>query len=360
MAAQMSARASRRLRPRHTALVSMLWAGAGCGAELSGPPPLAELEAVLLGTHAIEPDISGPRVVWREPSAGLAPDTFVVHHMETGERVRIPGLGVSAGGPAIDGTTVVWDDFDGEVSRVAVADVSGGPATLLGEGLAPDVSGQHVVWLRHVERERRVVLHDLDAGRETELGTGYFATNEPRVDGGRVVWSAFPVPRTGSTSESAVVLVHDAAAGTTEVVAPEEGAYLQPDISGDRIVWTHGVPLAGDPERNRTDIVLFDLGTRQLRKLTDDEAGQGLPAIDDDLVVWRQVVGPARGDGPLDIPTELFVHDLAADRTRQLTGRRHDPRPFARPGLSGRRVVWQESPESSRFPTFSVVLLEIP
>lgn len=313
---------------------------AGCSGDPVAPTPPGDTAAAVIGAPGWSPSISGSRVVWAEPIEG-AP-AIVLFDLETGETRRIARGPDRLDEPSIDGSTVVWKEGIGESRQIAVGDASGTPKILIGSDSEPefwpDVSGNHVVWARVVDgTERLVVLHDLETGRDTVLGEGVFLGNPPRIDGDRVVWSG----RSRSPPErDSQVRLYDIPSKTLEVVSlPEGGA--QPDISGDRVVW-----------QGRDAIVLFDLATRELREITDDDSVRPrFPRIDGDIVVWVEV----RNDR-----LELIMYDISTDQRTRLTGEGSDVVDFVfSHAVSGRRVVWQESVLSRRAPS-AIMLLELP
>jgi hypothetical protein len=210
--------------------------------------------------------------------------------------------------PRIDNGRVVWEkDMLGPSAApgLYLYDISSQTTTLVLPGTEyrdPDLWGDYLVCAKSVpasgSNAAEIILYNLVTDETTVIAPGTMANEHPRIDGGKVVWSA--------------------------------GDIWQP---GSEDTWAS------------YHIYLYDIDTGQTTQLTSGGAGNTAPSIDDNLVVWQT-----------RSPSAVMAYDISTGATTQVS-RAGD---VARgPQADGTHVAWYghsglyyavPSSEATKFP----------
>ncbi|MBX6753287.1 MAG: hypothetical protein IRY86_03570 [Thermorudis peleae] len=140
----------------------------------------------------------------------------------------------------------------------------------------------------------------------------------------------------GLAMSSTLLVWEDWRSGTPDIYAydltdnrefrpdPTPGYRTAPAVSGSRIVWVSG------KESTQRQIVGIDLGQGQRLTITSAPAEVDQPAIDGDIVVWRQRINGT---------WQIFARRLSDNQPMQLSSSDQN---HGYPTISGTRIVWQE------------------
>ncbi len=152
----------------------------------------------------------------------------------------------------------------------------------------PRLQGGRVVWEKQMQglsAAPGIYLYDLSAQTTTLVlaGSDY---HEPDLWGDYVVCTR-SVPEAGSNA--AEIILHNLATAESTVIAPATAANAHPRIDDGRVVWTAGDvwPEGEDENWASYQIYVYDIDTGETTRLTNDRAGNTAPSLEDDLVVWQ-------------------------------------------------------------------------
>jgi hypothetical protein len=154
----------------------------------------------------------------------------------------------------------------------------------------PQVEGNYLVWVGGVGdgiENQEVFLYDLSRDTLIQLTHSDQRETDPQISGQYIVWTASNLDNSGQ------VILYDIANAEMEILGTADGNPL-PDIENNRIAWIAS-------ERGYSDIVLYDLPSRQRMRLTDSQAEvlssnnisfirHYAVQISDNLVVWQEEI----------------------------------------------------------------------
>jgi TolB protein len=197
---------------------------------------------------AIEPDLSGDRLVWAAQKA-WAPNengtTVMFRNLTSGREYRI-GTGVAGEtNPAIWRDVIVWEDRRNGNPDIYRFDLVNGTEEPVCTGTAdqrhPDIDEGRIVWEDRRNGNGDILMFEISSGRETALSLGPADDTDPEISGDLVVWQ-----RTTrgilAPSVSSTIVIHDLREGTERELPGGEGDRFGPVISGRRIAYA----MAGD------------------------------------------------------------------------------------------------------------------
>jgi beta propeller repeat protein len=239
--------------------------------------------------------------------------------------------------PAIDGSTVVWQNRslgeDGaprdRIYGRDLAQPGGAPfpiATTHSGQLRPAISGNTVVWADDRRGNWDIFGYDLVAKREFVVTARPGDQLWPAISGSVVVWSD------ESDGEWRVV-GKDLAAGEEFAISPGVGNQTAPAIDGRLVAWED--TRAG---RNLFDIYGYDLDRKQEFAVVAASEYQLHPTVAGDLIVWEDYRSGER---------DLWAYDRRADREFQVTSAAAAQ---WQPALVGNLLVWSDA----RFGAFNI------
>ncbi|MHB0915261.1 MAG: Ig-like domain-containing protein [Thermoleophilia bacterium] len=255
-------------------------------------------QRLTLTSFAMDPDIDGNYVVWRNWSNGK----IVAHNLATGTQqytsllANDPTNYKQMTQPAVDGNIVVWTDYRtssdygniymrdlGQSADVPVSVASTDPAipAVKKDKRNPDIDGNIVVWedMRNAFQDSNgwwhnpdIYMKNLTTGVEQAVTTNTGDQYYPVVAGNKVYWSDY---RNGNWD----IYMYDIATGVESRIS--ESAYDQnwPSFDGDSYAWK-------ESRLGVEDIFIGRLSTGEKRQLTADSAAQKLPAMNGGRIVW--------------------------------------------------------------------------
>ncbi|HKK26457.1 MAG TPA: hypothetical protein VKB18_00010 [Gemmatimonadota bacterium] len=331
----------RRFRgPVLLAVAAALAAGAASACFENPEAPLADVRPVVVGAAQVErPSVSGDRVVWR--GLDLGPEAA---DLRTGERRVLVPVGDSGQAPsgAIDGSRVAWvmarsDAAGDRLPRIVEAgDLGGGPRELATDPRTvrgdrrPDVSGDRIVWARLLDSGNSAIyLYDASTGEVSALTDGTCRDLNPAIDGDRVEFDRLRDAATASGRRTDIMLL-DLGSGELRKLNPHEGRNQGgPDVSGDIVAWAENTD-------GTSDVVYVDLATGRFVNVTRNLGRVAFgPRVSGSRIVWEE----ARGITGMDI----FAYDIRTGRESRVTGASGDQQ-F--PDIDGDRIAWVDNSAS--------------
>ncbi len=169
--------------------------------------------------------------------------------------------------------------------------VSGGS----GDQYYPRISGTLVSYTNangdYSDTTSEVRYHDLATGVDAAIPTGGHRDQLGKVSGNDIVFRRYSMD---GTNRRQIMLfdTSNPSEGPVEL-DPDPGARrVYPAIGGRTVAWLEFAPDSG----TRTNVVAYDLDTRQAVPLTSDDAANEMPAVSPDgsLVTWSKCEAPYR------------------------------------------------------------------
>lgn len=191
----------------------------------------------------------------------------------------------------------------------------------------PRLQGGRVVWEKDMlgpSAAPGIYLYDIQAQTTTLVlpGTEY---RDPDLWGDYLV-CAKSVP--GAGINAAEIVLHNLATSETQVIASATMANDHPRIDEGRVVWSAGDLWTPEDDDNWASyqIYLYDIASGETTQLTQDRAGNTAPAIEGDLVTWQT-----------RSPSTVKALDLASGAVTQVS-RTGDV--AKAPDADGTRIAW--------------------
>ncbi len=277
------------------------------------------------------PDVDGDKVVWSDSRHGNA--QIYLYDLKTGtERRLFPDASVRQQFyPSIDGDKVVWLDYVGSPynssTDLRVYDLSTNTSRVISSSepgrsyWLPTIKDHLVIWTQpspYPRYDYQFALYDLNTNTERilETPTGLSWSQVIRRDGNKMVYM----------SSNQKVHVHDLNTGAEELLPPPppNASKYSPDISGNKVVW-------GDDRNYYYQIYLYDLISKEERRLSPTSSDQSLPLIDSGRVLWR---------APVSGGSALFSYNLATGIENIVY--RYPSSGHVNPNLDGNKFVWAD------------------
>ncbi len=300
------------------AMVVPVWAPVAAYAAEPTAIPLVTAEAA---QH--DPDISGRYVVWEDERWGY--DDLWVYDLATGKTSAVSGAPGKQALPAIDGTSIVAEDYRNNTnSNLYRFDLSGfeQPISLTGlvNRYSPDISGDWVAWMDQRNGNNDIYAYNTATDTEKAIVTDGFGQSDPAVSGKWVVWT----DTRRSAGAWGDIYAYKLTTGTEQPVCINSSIQGNPAVSGERVVWQ-------DYRNDTYDIYAYDFTKAAESAVCTNPATQSNPAISGRWVVWQD---SRNGNYDIygydfDTGTEFPVCTAAGDQTL--------------PSVSGDWVVWQDA-----------------
>lgn len=210
--------------------------------------------------------IYGNNVTWIEGNVAYA------YNLQTQQKKQIP----IGGCHSIYGNKVVFIDSNG----INIYDFSTNQNTLV-HPLSPNTAGcpsiyeNKIVWSDTRNGNADIFLFDTTYGIEQQITINSLNQEYPVIYGDRIVWAD---RRNTSNSGNPDIYMYDLATYQESVVAISPEADAHPQIYGDKIVYQGAY--------NPSDILLFDISTQTTKNITNDDFGQSMANIYQDIIVW--------------------------------------------------------------------------
>lgn len=310
-----------------------------CSDPPTGPRNAATVQSIRSVARGHFPDVSKNRVVWQEFTGG----PLYVADLSTGERrllAEAPETG-QVDRPAIWGRRLTWTltfvvDTGFSPSGITLGDVAGADTTLIsGPGVDDqfsDISQRYVAWERRgANGTQDVMAYDMERGEIIAVATGPTSDRQPAVDHGRVVYARSQFDDDGELTTD--IVLFDLATRQARRLSPNSGWFQgHPDISGDVVVWVDG-------SDETSDIVYRDLSSGEYGSVTGGRGNATLPSISRKLIVWTDARNGEREKQGLEENRDIFGFDLEYGDEFPITTA---PGLQDNPEVSGDYVVWDD------------------
>ena len=265
----------------------------------------AEAPVVVDPADQVNAAISGQVVVWQDfrnksfgcPNAQncISADIYA-RNLGTGVEQRL-SLTSNAMDPDIDGNLVVWRDWS--TGKIIVHDLAAGTqlnASTLGgtiQMVKPAVSGQIVVWAdyRNSNEYGDIYMRDLTqpadvavsvAPSDPAISVSQKDKRNPDIDGNIIVWEDWTNAYQDQWGwwHNPDIFMKDLSTGVIQSVTTNKSDQYSPTVSGDKVFWQ-------DYRNGNWDIYMKDLSTGVESRVTNDNAYQSWPAADGDVLTWK-------------------------------------------------------------------------
>lgn len=181
-----------------------------------------------------------------------------------------------------------------------------------------------------------IYLYDVHNGVVTQItyNTAAGDSNDwnPRLDSGRIVWEKDML---GPDAKPGIYL-YDVSKGTMSLVISGND-YRDPDIWGDYVVCVKNVK-AGAKTTSATEILLYNLVTREITSIADSTRDNEHPRIDGGRITWSSGEPWTEGTPQPWLTFQINVYDISTGTTTELTN--NVAGNFA-PDIEGDLVVWE-------------------
>ncbi len=264
---------------------------------------------------------------------GLAPDEWIMIGEPVTQSVTDASLGIwEIGGLAtglytlrLVATTVSGFQFR-DVVQVAIEILPIPIVTNPADQFGPVISGGRIVWQDNRGGSWDIYLYDLVTKREWQITTNPMDQRWAFISGDRVIWQD---DRNGNLD----IYLYDFVTKEERQITANPAHQWWAAISGNRIVWQ-------DDRNSRVfanrldifhDIYLYDLVTKEERRITDNMFDQSDPAISGDRIVWQD---DRNGN------SDIYLYDLSTGEEQQITT---DLAEQVNPAISGDWIVWTDN-----------------
>ncbi|OPY56240.1 MAG: Protein TolB [Pelotomaculum sp. PtaU1.Bin035] len=301
-----------------------------------------------------EAALSSPYLVVQNYSNVSTNNELRVYNLATGNEDTVPTRGKHIWGFDVEGANVVWADLRNEI-RDPMRQEPSGQYTYKDSELNWDVFLYNLetkelkqlthepaaqrnprVWQHYVVWEDNrddttddnygvwnIYLYDLESGEEARITSGESDHIHPRIRDGKVVWQDSRNNMDerflgcGNCPENNWdIYLYDILTGDEQAVAIGPTMECDPDVSGDLVVWAEYRDL------NNADILMKELDSGEVTKVTDDYFHQWQPRVDNGRVVWTD---ERRGHSINDVNTgfanaDVLLYDTPTGNSVRLTG----------------------------------------
>lgn len=222
----------------------------------------------------------------------------------------------------LSGSRLVWRNGTGanaEIFTVDVSVVGSDPAPVTRNSSAdtrPDIDGDWVVWLSDDGSGDEVHRHNLTTGETVQVSDSSYDAKYPRVRDGRVTWYA-------SDGHDYEIWLYEN--GSARRVTGNLTDDFTPELSDTHIIWRgQGGSDAGDDE----EIFLYDIAADTTTQLTADDFSVDRPVLSETTAAWMQHDGD---------DYEIVRYQIASGQTTTLTD---NDKPDRTPAVSSDMVAW--------------------
>lgn len=141
---------------------------------------------------ALEAEIGGDLVVWREQSGSPRTEAIMIHDLSTGATRTAAASPNILSNPATDGARVVYEDHRHGNYEIYMFDPATGTETRItthaAEQRNPRVAGSAIVWEDYRHGNAEIYAYDLSARTEHRVTWNNANQLRPAISGGRIVW----------------------------------------------------------------------------------------------------------------------------------------------------------------------------
>lgn len=311
-------------------------------------PEYYEIPIITTTSDQINPGISGNYVIWqdyRNKSYGcasaqncLGADVFA-RNLTTGVEQKL-SLTAFAMDPDIDGNYVVWRNWSN--GKIVAHNLTTGAqmntSTLTGyeQMVTPAISGNKVVWTdyRTSPDYGNIYMRDLAQPAEVAVSVASTSTTipvvkkdkrNPDIDGNIVVWEDMRNAYQDSNGwwHNPDIYMKNLTTGVEQAVTTDLGDQYYPIVAGNKVYWS-------DYRNGNWDIYMYDIATGVESRISDSANDQNWPSIDGDSYAWKEARSGVE---------DIFVGRVSTGEKKQLTA---DSAAQKLPAMNAGRIVWMD------------------
>jgi beta propeller repeat protein len=226
----------------------------------------------------------------------------------------------------------------GEISKEVYYATSGYAAVLSENYMVVQENG-----LRVVDLNSKRVIKELEIPGNFAIGFDIYGT--------KVVWSAFSSEEEASQdpgydeTANTDIFLYDIAADKLSQITTNTAGQVMPDIWGDYIVWQDNRNDSVKDKNSEWDIYLYSMKTGEEKLITTAPGIHTNPSISDNKVVWedgRSFNGEKELRWGGNVPennTDIYMYDIKTDKEEAIaTGQLQE----CNPAVYGSYVAWED------------------
>ena len=291
-------------------------------------------------------DLDSGVALYRKARPGTAPDDplFDLYARDLGSNrvTKLPvAPGTTAAGCAVSGSTVVWSQWGFQHQpEILGYDLGLGAGFLISQNVdangSPAIDGTDVVYDSWNGAQHRLLHYDLRTGETREVTAGIPGSTavEAQVDSGRALWTERRWP--GPEQYEETLYLADLRTHAKERIVSSTGI-LRAEVDGDLLVFSR------QESSGAFVIEVRDLAAKTTKVLTGPDAVPGAFSVDEGSVVWQDVTRTSDGQG---FDSRLKLYDALTGQVTELAAGGVLMQPVTD---SGRVVFWEwDGPEHSR------------
>ena len=291
-------------------------------------------------------DLDSGVALYRKARPGTAPDDplFDLYARDLGSNrvTKLPvAPGTTAAGCAVSGSTVVWSQWGFQHQpEILGYDLGLGVGFLISQNVdangSPAIDGTDVVYDSWNGAQHRLLHYDLRTGETREVTAGIPGSTavEAQVDSGRALWTERRWP--GPEQYEETLYLADLRTHAKERIVSSTGI-LRAEVDGDLLVFSR------QESSGAFVIEVRDLAAKTTKVLTGPDAVPGAFSVDEGSVVWQDVTRTSDGQG---FDSRLKLYDALTGQVTELAAGGVLMQPVTD---SGRVVFWEwDGPDHSR------------
>lgn len=263
----------------------------------------------------VNPSISGSVIVWQDyrnftplsynltgctSAQNCVKADIFARDMSTGIETRLT-TAVDALDPDISGNWVVWRNW--ETGKIILHNLTDGAEQNASDGtgqqVSPSISGNRIVWIdyRNLNPAGQsgqygdIYMRDLTQPLDQAISLGSSLTGapdynkdkkNPDIDGNIIVWEDWrnASPDAQGWIKNPDIYMRDLASGTDQPVCTDLSDQYNPVVSGNRVFWQ-------DFRNGNWDVYMKDLSTGVESRVTNNSSQQSWPGVSGDLIAWK-------------------------------------------------------------------------
>ncbi len=289
--------------------------------------------------------MAGVATAGDEDVTSPASDPWQVRSIATPVKSTIPSY------IAADGDFIAWTGASPTGSKMYLFNTITGKNIALptpsdslpGSYYNPSIEGSYVVFQgARAGGYDDIYFYDMSEGVVRQLTNntkpGDWYDWNPRLDGARLVWEK---DMSGADAKPGIYM-HDIASGVKTLLLQGDD-YRNPDLWGEYLVCVKNVK-SGQGAGPASEIILYNLTTKEKRSIADSTRSNEHPRIDDGRVVWTSGQVWTAGAPDPWLTYQIHVYDIATGADTTLT---NNVAGTLAPDIDGDLVTWETKQPSA-------------
>jgi hypothetical protein len=289
--------------------------------------------------------MAGVATAGDEDVTSPASDPWQVRSIATPVKSTIPSY------IAADGDFIAWTGASPTGSKMYLFNTITGKNIALptpsdslpGSYYNPSIEGSYVVFQgARAGGYDDIYFYDMSEGVVRQLTNntkpGDWYDWNPRLDGARLVWEK---DMSGADAKPGIYM-HDIASGVKTLLLQGDD-YRNPDLWGEYLVCVKNVK-SGQGAGPASEIILYNLTTKEKRSIADSTRSNEHPRIDDGRVVWTSGQVWTAGAPDPWLTYQIHVYDIATGTDTTLT---NNVAGNLAPDIDGDLVTWETKQPSA-------------